>query len=320
MAVLSRRDFGWALVGVPAVSVLGAIRPDMPLAIGVTTSSFSDLPRVPGRGNADAVMQAARSVGATHIELALHNVEPAPPSTAPIMGGSAAYPRRIVLSPEEIAATDTEARGALRTWRLNGMPAVFDDTRRHAAGAGLTLDACAVAFNESFTDDEIEATFRHVSALGVKTVCSPLTLATARRLVPFAERHGVTVAIHNQVDGNKAGLVDGAQLSQALALSLSYRLRLDAGNLTASNRDAVAMVREHLPRTACVILKDRLRNGGASQPLGEGDTPLVGVLTAAASARPAVPALLEYDYGGLRSSVEEVRLSLAYLRGLFRLH
>src|SRR5438067_10878635 len=48
MAVLSRRDFGRALVGVPAVSVLGAIRLDgaMPLAIGVTTSSFSDLPRI----------------------------------------------------------------------------------------------------------------------------------------------------------------------------------------------------------------------------------------------------------------------------------
>jgi sugar phosphate isomerase/epimerase len=288
----------------------------MPMAIGVTTSSFRDLPRLTGRGNVDAVLQAARSAGATHLELALLNIEPAPPSTAPVMGGSAAYPKRIVLTPEEIAATDSASRDALRTWRLGAGAEVFDEARRRAASAGLRLDACAVTFNDSFTDEEIDATFRHVTALGVKTVSSPLTPAMARRLVPFAERHAVSIAIHNQVDGNPGGLIDTAHLAEALALSPLYRLRLDVGNLTASNRDAVAVVREHLPRAAAVILKDRLRNGGASQPLGEGDTPLAGVLTVLGAARPPVPMLLEYDYAGLRGSVGEVKTSLAYLAGL----
>lgn len=314
MTAISRRDFGRALLAaVPAVSVLGTIRLDgTSPGIGVTTSSFHDLPRVPGRDNVDAVLQASRSVGATHVELALTNVEPAPPSTAPVMGGSAAYPRRIVLTPEEVAATDSTARAALRAWRLGVKPAVVEDVRRRAASAGLTLDACAVAFNDSFTDDEIDAVFRQVKALGVKTVSSPMTLAVARRLVPFAERHAVAVAIQNHVDGNAAGLVDGAHLGEALALSPLFRARLDVGALTASDRDAVAMLREYRPRAACVIVKDRLRHGGASQPPGEGDTPLAGVLHELA-AGPAVPALFEYDYAGLRTSVEETKLSLAYL-------
>ena len=35
-----------------------------------------------------------------------------------MMGGSAAYPKRIILTPEEMAATNAVARDALRTWRL----------------------------------------------------------------------------------------------------------------------------------------------------------------------------------------------------------
>ena len=314
MTVISRRDFGRALLAaVPAVSVMGTIRLDgVSPAIGVTTSSFHDLPRVPGRDNLDAVLQATRSAGAAHVELALRNVEPAPPNTAPVMGGSAAYPRRIVLTPEEVAATDGTARAELRAWRLGVKPGVVEDMRRRVASAGLALDACAVTFNDSFTDEEINAVFRQAKTLGVKTVSSPLTLAVARRLVPFAERHGVAVAIHNQVDGNAAGLVDTVHLREALAMSPLYRVRLDVGALTASNHDAVAMLREYRARAACVIVKDRLRNGGASQPPGEGDTPLAAVLHELASG-PAVPALFEYHYAGLRPSIEETKLSLAYL-------
>ena len=251
-----------------------------------------------------------------HIELALHNVEPAPPSTAPVMGGSAAYPRRVVLTPEEIAASDATARAALRTWRLQAAPAVFEDVRRRIASAGLAVDACAVTVNDSFTDDEIDAIFRQVKAFGARTLSSPLTLATARRLVPFAERHDVAVSIHHQIDGNAAGLIDLPRVAQALALSPRFRLRLDVGRITASNRDAVETARELLPRASCVILTDHLRNGGASQPLGEGDTPLAGVLQMLAAADPSMPVLLEYDYRGLRPSAEEVKTALAYLTSL----
>ena len=77
--------------------------------------------------------------------------------------------------------------------------------RGKLASAGLTVHACALAYDDSFTDDEIDATFRQAKALGVTTVSSPLTMAMARRLVPFAERHQVSVAIHNQMDGNPRG-------------------------------------------------------------------------------------------------------------------
>jgi sugar phosphate isomerase/epimerase len=316
MAKLSRREFGGALIaGLPLAAIM---RPVVLTAsgvpLGVSTSSFRDMPRVAGRDNLDEVIAALRSAGATHAELALANLEPAPPSTAPVMGGSAAYPRRVVLSPEEVAATNKEARAELRAWRLQAPATAFEQARTRLAAAGLTVHACAVAYNDSFSDEEIDATFRQAKALGVSTINSPLTMAMARRLVPFAERHHVSVGIHNQVDGNKGGAIDSPALKQALALSPAFGLKLDIANLTASNCDAVAELREHRARVSSVLLRDRLRNGGASQSFGEGDTPIREVMRTLDSTQPAVPAVIEYDYVGLRSSVDELRTCIAYCR------
>jgi hypothetical protein len=189
MIAISRREFGKAVIAAaPFATVAGSIRLAAlsPVVLGVSTSSFRDLPRVLGRDNVDDVIRALRAVRATHVELALANVEPAPPNTEPFMGGSAAYPRRVVFSPEEIAAINAAARASLRTWRAQTAPGFFEDVRGRFAAAGLTVHACALAYDDSFTDDEIDATFRQVKALGVTIVSSPMTLATATRLAPFA--------------------------------------------------------------------------------------------------------------------------------------
>ena len=264
-------------------------------------------------GNIDDVIGALRAVGATHVELAFANVEPAPPSTAPFMGGSPAYPQRIVLSPEQVAAMNASARAALRTWRRFTAPDVFDAVRGKFAAAGMTVHACALAYDDSFTDAEIDHTFRQVKALGVTTISSPMTMATAARLVPFAERHQVSVAIHNQVDRNAAGAIATPQLGEALALSRAFTLKLDIGNLTASNCDAVAELRGHQARVSYVLVKDRLRNGGTSQHFGEGDTPITGVVDFLKTSASSIPALVEYDYVGLHSSVAEVKAAVAYM-------
>jgi sugar phosphate isomerase/epimerase len=134
----------------------------------------------------------------------------------------------------------------------------------------------------------------------------------ARRLVPFVERHQATLAIHNQVDGDRGGAIGGSQLADALALSSRFALRLDVGNLTTSGRDAVADLRTHAARISHVVLKDRLRNGGASQPFGEGDTPIDGVMNALQGFTRPVPAFVEYDYVGVRPTADEIATSLAY--------
>lgn len=317
MTPLSRREFGRIVIaGVPLAPVMGSIRllsAAEPVAFGVSTSSFRDLPRVTGRDNVDDVIRALQAVRATRVELALANVEPAPPGTAPFRGGSAAYPKLIILTPEEVAATNTAYRASLRTWRLETPLAYFEQVKGKLSAAGLHVHACALNYDGSFTDDEIETTFRQVKALGVSTVSSAMTIATAMRLVPFAERHHISVAVHNQVDGNAAGAIATADLDKALALSPAFTLKLDIGNLTASNCAAAAELRHRQSRVSHVLVKDRLRNGGTSQPFGDGDTPIAEVLQVLKTSASSIPAFVEYDYAGLRSPVDEVAAAVAYM-------
>jgi sugar phosphate isomerase/epimerase len=316
MTAVSRREFGRLVAAGVSLVGLAASRGTLalsPLAVGVSTFSFRDLLRVEGSDSVDAVIRALRMVGATHVELALSDVEPAPPSTASFVGGTPAYPRTITFTPEQVAHIKAVARRDVREWRARTEPRYFHDVRDKFAAANLTVLACALSYDDSFTDDEVEATFRQVKALGASTVSSPMTLTTARRLVPFAQRHGVTVAIQNQQDGNAAGEIATAGLAAALALSPSFRVKLDIGNLTASNRDAVAELARHESRVSHVLVRDRLRNGGTSQHFGEGDTPIPAVVQRLKVSELRIPTVIEYDYVGLHSSVDEVTASLAYV-------
>jgi sugar phosphate isomerase/epimerase len=316
MTALSRRAFGrTVLAGVPLAAWVAprALRAADALTIGVSTDSFRDLPRITGRDNVDDVIRAVQAARVTHIELALANLEPAPPSTAPFIGGTPAYPQRVVFTPEQVLAMNASARYALRNWRVRSEPGVFEDVRRKLGAAAIAVHACALTYDEVCTDDEIDATFRQVKSLGAGIVSSPMTMAMAKRLAPVAERHHVTVAIHNQVDGNTDGAIATPQLDAALALSPAFAIKLDIGNLTASNADAISVLRRYQPRVSHVLIKDRLRNGGTSQHFGEGDTPIAPVLEALRTSSRAIPAFVEYDYLGLRSPVDEVNACLAFV-------
>jgi sugar phosphate isomerase/epimerase len=152
-----------------------------------------------------------------------------------------------------------------------------------------------------------------VKALGISTVSSPMTMATARRLGPFAERHHVAIAIRNDVDGNAGGAIATADVAGALALSSSFKLALDIANVATSNRDAVAELTRHEARISHVLVRDRLRNGGTSQHFGEGDTPIADVLGRLKASEFRIPAVVEVDYIGLHSSVDEVTASVTYV-------
>src|SRR4051812_14447892 len=161
MTPLSRREFGRIVgVGTPLATMVASLRAAAPegVRLGVTTSSFRDLPRIPGRDNVDDVIRALQRARVTLVELALGNVEPAPPSTSSFMGGTPAYPQRIVFTPEQIRATNAAARAALREWRLQTQPAVFEQVRRKFAAAGISVHVCALAYDDRFADEEIEAT------------------------------------------------------------------------------------------------------------------------------------------------------------------
>lgn len=317
MTQFSRREFATIAVGALPVLTAGLrgnrVSAEGALSIGMTTASLRELPRVTGKNNIDDVLAAIARVGARDVELALSDVEPAPPSIAPFIGGSPAYPVRITFTPEQIARSNQQARAELRRWRLQSSRAEAAEIRAKIAASRVNAFAIATTFDSSFTDDELEATFAQIVALGARVVASPLTYEMAARVKPYAEKHGVAVAVHNQVANSSSTEIGSADLPAVLALSTAFSVKLDVGNITASNGDAVAELTKHRARVAYVVVKDRLRNGGASQPFGEGDTPIAGVVGALKSTSPAIPVMVEYDYIGLRAAVDELTQSIKYV-------
>jgi sugar phosphate isomerase/epimerase len=290
------------------VSASGVVVP-----FGITSASLRELPRVTGQNSLDVVLTAIGRVGVRDVELALSDVEPAPPSVTPFIGGSPAYPVRVTFTPEQITRLNQQARADLRRWRLQSGRDVAPAFKAKIAEARVKLVSVATVFDDSFTDDELDATFAQVVGLGSRTVASPLTKAMALRVKPYAERYGVVVAVHNPVESDGAGQISSTSLDAVLELSPAFHVKLDVGHVTASNGDALADLEKYRARLAYVVVKDRLRNGGGSQPFGEGDTPIAKVIGTLKSWPSTVPVLVEYDYVGLRSAVDELTSSIKYV-------
>jgi sugar phosphate isomerase/epimerase len=314
--MISRRNFGkLALAGAP-LSMWG--RPaEGAVRLGLSTNSYRDLLRTPGRDNVDDIVKAVRQAGVTEIELASANTEPAGPNSGPaVPRPPSAYPDPVrTPTPAEVAAAKLAVRNALRDWRLRTPAAGHAAIREKFDAAGIQLFAYRVDYDASFTDDEIEVTFQQAKALGVGRIASIASLSTARRLAPFAEKHGIVVALHNSAGVKDPDAIATPQsFRTALALSKRFQLNLDIGNFTAANFEPVAFVQENHSALSHIQLKDRTRNGGGNERFGDGDTPLKEVLAVVKEKRLPVPVMVEYEYIGLGTPQEEVRKCLAYAR------
>jgi hypothetical protein len=312
--MVSRRDFGkLALAGIPLAATWSAAG----VQIGVATYSFRDLLRTPGKDNVDDIIKALQIAGVREIELSSANTEPAGPNSGPaVQPPPGAYPPPITApTPQQIAAAKLAVRNDLRRWRLATPPTNHEPIRAKFQTAGINLFAYRVDYDEQFTDQEIEVTFNQAKALGVRTMASLTTLSVARRLAPFAEKHGMTMALHNTANVKDANAIATSQtIRTALALSRNFRLNLDIGHLTAANQEAVAFIQENHAAISHIQIKDRTRNGGANEQFGEGDTPIKEVLTLVREKKLPLPVFVEYEYLGLGTPQEEVRKCVNYVK------
>jgi hypothetical protein len=314
--MISRRGFGRAaLAGIP-LSAAWTARAASDLRVGLSTTSFRELLRTPGRDNVADIVKALRATGVTEIELSSANTEPAGPNSGPaVPPPRSAYPDPIKTpSPAEVAAAKLAVRNSLRDWRLRTGATMHGGFREQFHAAGIALFAYRVDYDDSFTDDEIEVTFQQAKALGVSRIASIATLKTARRLAPFAEKHGIEVAFHNSAGKDADAIASPQSFRAALAMSNRFRLNLDIGNFTAAGFESVAFLQENHAVVSHVQIKDRTRNGGSNERFGDGDTPIKDVLAVVKEKRLAIPVFVEYEYIGLGTPQEEVRKCLAYVR------
>jgi sugar phosphate isomerase/epimerase len=296
--MISRRDFsrmGALTALAPLLGARAIAAPINGVAVGVQTYSFRELPRSPGDGG-EAIIAAISACGLDECELWSPQIEPA--------AGRPSSP-----------ADRQQAREALRRWRVSTPPSHFSDVRKRFAAAGITIYAYNLSFNDSFSDEEIDRGFVQARALGAAVITASTTLSVARRVAPFAEKHGLAVAMHNHsnlTDPNEFATPES--FVTALGMSPLFRVNLDIGHFTAANFAPLAFIEKYHDRITNLHLKDRKRDQGANTRWGEGDTPIRETLQWLKARQSPIRAYIEYEYPGTAGAVDEVKSCLTFVR------
>ena len=297
----TRREFGHLTLAGLALPLFGGLADSRVggVRLGVQTYSFRDLPRAAGSDAVDAVIRAMTECGLSECELFAPQVEP---QFGAGRGGGA-------------RGGSPEAREALRTWRLETPLAHFRDIAKKFTAAGISIYAYNYSPNASFTDTEIDRGFEITKALGAEIITSSTTLDVAKRIVPFAERHKMVVAMHGHSRADDPNEFSSpASFAAAMAMSKYFKVNLDIGHFTAANFDAMAYLKEHHADITNLHLKDRKKNQGDNVPWGQGDTPIREALRLLKRERWPIRAYVEYEYRGQGSPVDEVKTCVEFAK------
>jgi len=301
----TRREFGQmslAALALPrALSASAAQAGTAAVRLGVQTYSFRELPRPEGSDAVDGIIKAMTDCKITECELWSPQIEPR-------LARTPGAPR-----PEPDSPEAAKFREVVRAFRVRTPLAHFAGIKAKFAAAGLSVFGFNYSFGPTFTDEEIDRGFEIARALGASIITASTTLEVARRVVPFAEKHKMVVAMHGHSkvdDPNEFATPES--FAAALAMSKYFKVNLDIGHFTAGNFDAVAYLKEHHADVTNIHLKDRKKNQGANTPWGLGDTPIREVLQLIKSNGWPIPADIEYEYKGQGTPVEEVKKCLTF--------
>jgi len=294
LLVLSRRQFGMlAGAALPIARAALAAKIDSKIdgvQLGAQTYSFRDMAL-------DPCIAAMKEIGLGECELFMGHVEP----------------------------KDLK-RDALRQWRLETPASYFEGIAKKFADAGIQIYAYTINFRDDMSDEELDRGFQQTKWLGPDLITTSTTHTCAKRLVPFAEKHKVRVALHGHDAVNNPNEFSRPEdFSEAMAMSPLFLINLDIGHFTAGGYDAVKYIQQNHDKIVCLHIKDRKRdyavNGkvgqgtGKNMPFGEGDTPIKPVLQLLKKNGWPIPANIEYEYGtkGM-DTVAEVRKCFEYMK------
>ena len=194
----------------------------------------------------------------------------------------------------------------LDKWRQATHMDHFTAARKKLDVAGITTHAYTVNYRDTLTDEDLDHTFEQAKALGTSVIAASTQVTMAKRLAPFAEKHKI-VAFHGRFNTKIPTSSPRLRKHQsALGQSKYFKINLDIGHFSAAGYDPVAYIQEHHDRITHLHMKDRKKNDGPNMPWGEGDTPIKQVLLLLKDKKYPLPALVEYEYRGTGTPVEEV--------------
>lgn len=305
----TRRHFGRMAAGALVAGVAGTrlnARDTLigGVRVGAISYCFRSIPRPAAGDYMDTLIDAFGKTGLATCELESVRVEPEPA----IAGGG-----RV---PATITPEYTKRREELRQWRLTTPLGRFTEIRGKFQKAGIDIFGYVVTFSDDFTDAEIDRSFQFARTLGAGVIGTNQTrVPVGPRLAPFAEKYGIALGWHNHANVTDPTEVASVESFERLfAVSRQFKANLDIGHFVAGNNDPVAFIRKYHDRISHLHLKDRRRDNGPDAPWGQGETPVADVLRLLKTEKYPIIAVIEYEYMGEGSAIEEVNNCVSYMR------
>jgi sugar phosphate isomerase/epimerase len=275
--------------------------------LGLITGSLNPLPQQIEGDPIDFIIRECLEVGATNIEL-VSVMGLVPPAV--VNGG------RFGQVPDVITPEYTASREVLRKWRIAEPLDRYHAVREKFSKAGLNLFSYVWTVADDDSEAEIDAGFRKLQALGVKVYTTNQSrVLVGPKLAPFAAKYGISPSWHPHDKSDDPREVASADsLEKLLAMSPHFKINLDIGHYTAGNQDAVAFLAKHHDRISHLHIKDRKREHGPNVQLGTGDTPITECLKMIRDHKWPIYAIIEREYRGPGTPVDETRWQLDYMR------
>lgn len=225
---------------------------------------------------------------------------------------------RYLGAPESVPGQPGETHAMeMREWRL-----ALDLSKVEAARALLDkagIDTHIVKFSPSrWSDEEIDYAFKVAKTMGAKAVTDEISLESAQRLAPFAEKHDLFIAFHNHMQYAE----EGFSCDPILAVSPAVMLNFDAGHFYGSTGiHPNEMIRRYHDRIYSIHVKDKTGPVTEGQPntnqvWGQGEMPIADILLLIQQEKWPIycDIELEYDVKPWSDSVKEVGKCVKFMR------
>lgn len=235
-------------------------------------------------------------------------------------GEKPAAPRRMgppKFTPEQQAEID-KYKEEVKAWRLGLDLSKVEGARKLLSDAGISVHIVKMQPSDMGSDEEVDYAFKVAKAMGAKAVTDEINLETAKRVAPFAEKHGMYMAFHNHMQYTE----EGFSCDPILAISPSIMLNFDAGHFFGSTGiHPNEMIKKYHDRIYSIHLKDKTGPTTGDQPntnqvWGQGEMPLEDVLLLIKQEKWPIycDIELEYDIKPWSDSVKEVGTCVKYAR------
>lgn len=286
----SRRDFGKLALAAPLAQAYGAINSKFKgVQIGAISYSFRSM-------QPEDIIPAMVKIGIGQVELMSNDCEALAGAPRGSRGGG-----RGQMTPEQQEAQRLQQEN-LKKWRMSSSPATFKTVKEKFKKAGIDLHMLCFNQRMNATDEDIEYAFQMAKALDVKAISSSSTVAFAKRVAPFADKHKMIWAGHGHDNiADPEEFATPKSFETIMSYSKYIWINLDIGHFTAAGFDPISYIRQVNARITNLHLKDRKKAmpGGPrppNLPWGQGDTPIKEVLQLMAKEKYSFPANIELEY------------------------